>query len=114
MITVYGIKNCNTVKKALQWLNDNNLSHELYDYKKHGAHQPILTKAIAMYGWANVINRKGTTWRQLSDDIKNGITEEKAFNLAIEKPSVIKRPLIAKGDDILLGFDEDTYKTKLL
>lgn len=108
--TLYGIKNCDTMKKAIQWLNDNNIEYNFCDYKKSGANEALLKRAIAEYGWENVINRRGATWRKLPDKIKNDIDENTAIALALENPSIIKRPLLIYGTHIELGFNQETYK----
>jgi arsenate reductase len=109
MTKLYGIKNCDTVKKARTWLKDHNVDYVFHNYKKDGVDKNILEKAIATHGWEAVINRRGTTWRQLPDKIKNMIDADNALDLALENSSVIKRPLILKGDEIILGFDPDKY-----
>lgn len=114
MITVYGIKNCDTMKKAFQWLDQHGVAYDFYDYKKQAPDTSVLEQAMDTHGWENVINRKGMTWRQLPDDIKKSMDQPKAIQVAMEKPSIIKRPLIAKDEDILLGFDPDVYNSKLL
>jgi len=109
MTTIYGIKNCDTMKKALKWLEENGIECIFHDYKKSGADADILNQAIADHGWENVINRRGTTWRKLSDDVKNSINENKALKLALENPSIIKRPLLIHNDHIELGFSPEIY-----
>lgn len=113
-VTVYGIKNCDTMKKTFHWLNDNNVAYEFHDYKKAPVNQNILDAAMNEYGWESVINRRGTTWRQLPDTIKDTMDRDKAIEIAHEKPSIIKRPIIANGNTILLGFDPETYKNTLI
>ncbi len=109
---VYGIKNCNTVKKALDWLNKNKIEFEFHDYKKSGISATKLKEWIKQVGWESLVNKKGTTWRQLDESIKAKITNQKeAIALMTEKTSVIKRPLIeADGKVLALGFDEEEYK----
>ena len=102
------------MKKAFKWLDDHNVAYDFYDYKKHGADMSILQKAMDQHGWDTVINRKGMTWRQLPQEERNEMTRNQAELLADAKPSIIKRPLVAKGEDILLGFDPETYKEKLI
>jgi arsenate reductase len=109
-ITVYGIKNCDTMKKAFKWLNDHDVAYDFHDYKKVGANNIALAHAIDAHGWENVINRRGTTWRKLSDDIKNSMDKNTAIQTANENPSIIKRPMITHGDTIILGFDMDKYE----
>lgn len=112
---VYGIKNCNTVKLALEWLKKHNVEFEFHDYKKAGITQTKLAEWSKQVGWESLVNKKGTTWRQLDESVQKKITNEKAaIALMQEKTSVIKRPLIEKnGKVILLGFAEDEYKKKL-
>ncbi len=112
---IYGIKNCNTVKSAIEWLNKNKVDFEFHDYKKSGISEAKLNEWCKQVGWESLVNKRGTTWRQLDEKIQNRVTNEKAaIALMMEKSSVIKRPLIENnGKVLLLGFDEATYKLKL-
>lgn len=112
MIEIYGIKNCDTMKKAMKWLDENHVAYNFHDYKKEGADEAVLLRAINAHGWENVINRRGMSWRKLDDAVKANMDEKGAITAALKDPSLIKRPLvIAANDDIILGFDESTYKT---
>ena len=115
MKTVYAIPNCNTVKKALDWLKKNKVAVEFHDYKKKGITATQLTDWSKQIGWETLINKKGATWRQLPKEIQESITTQKAaIALMIEKTSIIKRPLIEEnGKIIVLGFDETEYKKAL-
>lgn len=115
MKTVYAIPNCNTVKKALDWLQKNKIAYEFHDYKKKGITATVLTNWCKQVGWETLVNKKGATWRQLTPDIQASITTQKAaIALMIEKTSIIKRPLIEENGKILaLGFDETEYKKAL-
>lgn len=112
MYTVYGIKNCNTVKKALDWLKKNKVEFEFHDYKTKGVDPAKLKNWSGQTGWEKLVNKKGTTWRQLDEKIQNNVTTEKAaIALMQEKTSVIKRPLIERNSKVVaLGFDEAEYK----
>ncbi|MBL7874481.1 MAG: ArsC family reductase [Cyclobacteriaceae bacterium] len=112
---VYGIKNCNTVKSALDWLKKHKVEFEFHDYKKLGITKAKLADWSKQAGWASLVNKRGTTWRQLDEAVQKKVTSEKAaIDLMMEKTSVIKRPLIEnKGKVILLGFDEIEYGKKL-
>lgn len=112
MYTVYGIKNCNTVKKALDWLKKNRIEFEFHDYKAKGIDAAKLKNWSVQVGWEKLVNKKGTTWRQLDEKIQNKVTDEKAaIDLMVGKTSVIKRPLIElKSKVVVLGFDEAEYK----
>ncbi len=112
---IYGIKNCNTVKSALDWLNKNKVEFEFHDYKKSGITEAKLSEWSKQVGWESLVNKRGTTWRQLDEVIQKKVTNEKAaIALMMEKTSVIKRPLIENNRKVLLlGFDEATYKLKM-
>ena len=111
MYIVYGIKSCNTVKKALDFLNQHGIDYSFHDYKKAGVTKKLLSNWAGQIGWEPLINKKGTTWRALDEETKSSITNKTAaFDLAIAKTSVIKRPLIElDGKVIALGFDQQTY-----
>lgn len=109
---VYAITNCNTVKKALDWLKANKISYTFHDYKKQGITSVQLINWSKQVGWDALINKKGTTWKLLGPELQATITNQKnAISLMAEKTSVIRRPLIEKdGKIIVLGFDETAYK----
>jgi arsenate reductase len=111
-MTLYGIKNCNTVKSAVDWLKKNNIEFEFHDYKKSGISGAKLKEWAKQMGWESLVNKRGTTWRQLDESVQKKTTNEKAaIELMMEKTSVIKRPLIEQnGKVILLGFDEEEYE----
>ena len=115
MKTVYAIPNCNTVKKALDWLQKNKIAYEFHDYKKKGITATILTNWCKQVGWETLVNKKGATWRQLSPEVQASISTQKAaIALMMEKTSIIKRPLIEEeGKILVLGFDEIEYKKAL-
>jgi len=108
---VYGIKNCNTVKSALQWLKENGISYEFHDYKSKGVSEEKLKQWVQQVGWEALLNKRGTTWRQLDPDIQRSITTEaRAIALMQEKTSVIKRPLVEKNDRVVaLGFEPTDF-----
>ena len=114
-MVVYGIKNCNTVKSAIDWLNKNKVEYEFHDYKKSGITEEKLATWSKQVGWESLVNKRGTTWRQLDEAVQKKVINEKAaIALMMEKTSVIKRPLVEKkGKVLLLGFDEVDYKQKL-
>ena len=113
MIKLYGIPNCDTMKKARKWLEKNNLAYEFHDYKKSGVPLKNLQQWLKKAGWEMVLNKRGTTWRKLDDDIKNNIDEASAFQVMLDNPSAIKRPVLESGKTLLVGFKEDEYKTLL-
>jgi len=113
-MTLYGIKNCNTVKSAIDWLKKHKVDFEFHDYKTKGITASQLKDWSKQVGWESLVNKRGTTWRQLDEAIQKKITNESAaIALMQEKTSLIKRPLIEeKGKVIALGFDEEEYKKK--
>lgn len=113
---VYGIKNCNTVKTALDWLTKHRVEFTFHDYKKSGVTEGKLKEWIRQVGWESLVNKKGTTWRQLDDATKDSVTNQTAaIALMKDKTSVIKRPLIeVNGKVVALGFDEHIYNEKLI
>ena len=114
-LKVYAIPNCNTVKKALDWLKAKKIAYVFHDYKKLGITNTLLTDWCKQVGWEALVNKKGATWRLLPPNVQAKITTQKAaIDLMIEKTSIIKRPLITLNDKvILLGFEETEYKKAL-
>ncbi len=108
---VYGIKNCNTVKSAIDWLKKHNVEFEFHDYKSKGITDAKLKGWCKQVGWESLVNKRGTTWRQLEESVQNKITNEAAaIPLMKEKTSIIKRPLVEVDNKVVaLGFDEGTY-----
>jgi len=113
MIKIYGIPNCDTMKKARKWLDSNNLEYEFYDYKKLGVPEKNLEQWIKKAGWQVVLNKRGTTWRKLNEGIKNNIDEKSSIQVMLKNASAIKRPVLEDGETLLIGFKEDEYKTLL-
>ena len=113
MLHIYGIKNCDTMKKAFKWLGDNNVAYEFHDYKKGGFDKDVTLKAIKQHGWDKVLNKRGTPWRQLPDDVKDNMDDKSALLTAFQNPSIIKRPLIVNGNNVILGFDADQYAKEI-
>lgn len=107
---IYGIKNCDTMKKARRWLDEHGVTYEFHDYKAHGADKALLEDAIKTHGWDNVINRRGTSWRKLPDELRAGMNAQSALTAALENPSLIKRPLLLHNGRSHLGFDETHYQ----
>ena len=109
MITLYGIPNCDTVKKARVWLDQHGVDHVFHDYKKAGADADRLGQWIDEHGWETVLNRAGTTFRALPEADKANIDRDKAVALMLAQPSMIKRPVLDLGDRRLVGFKPDAY-----
>jgi len=114
MTTIYGIKNCDTMKKAFNWLDEKGVEYNFHDYKKNGVDEKILKKAIKEFSWEQVLNRKGMTWRKLPKDVQSNMDEKKAIYIALDNPSIIKRPLLIHKNKIVLGFNPETYEDVFL
>ncbi len=112
---VYGITNCNTVKKALDWFKENHVNYEFHDFKKLGVSPEKLGEWNAKAGYEKFLNRQGLTWKQLDAQTKESIrTREDALKLLQQKTSMIKRPVIEDGDFLFFGFDQDAYRKHFL
>ena len=110
MITVYGIKNCDTVKKALKWLTDHSIEHKLHDYRVDGLDMAFLEQAEAQFGWENLVNKRSTTWRNLDENVKKTLSKSTALSVLAGNPTLIKRPIILQEGKALIGFDEKEYQ----
>lgn len=108
-IRIYGIPNCDTVKKTRRWMDDNGLEYEFHDYKKLGISIDTLKKWTKAHGHEALINKRGTTWRRLDQSEKENLTDEKAIALMQTNTSLIKRPITESGKLRLIGFDEPQY-----
>jgi arsenate reductase (glutaredoxin) len=108
-ITIYGIRNCDTMKKARDWLDAHKIDYAFHDYKASGIDQKTLEGWAKKTGWEVLLNRAGTTFKKLSDDKKINLDEAKAIALMIEQPSMIKRPVLAIGTKLLVGFKPENY-----
>lgn len=109
MITLYGIPNCDTVKKARVWLDQHGVAYEFHDYKKAGIDAGRLGRWVDEHGWETVLNRAGTTFKKLAEADKANLDRDKAIALMIAQPSMIKRPVLDLGDGRLVGFKPDAY-----
>ena len=110
-VTLYGIPNCDTVKKARTWLEKNGVDYAFHDFKKAGLSRELVDAWLAQVPWDVLVNRKGTTWRGLSDERKAAVVDtSSAAALMLESPSVIKRPVLACGGRTHVGFSDDAYQ----
>jgi len=113
-VKIYGIKNCDTMKKAMNWLKDHSIDFEFHDYKKLSIDEENLRFWLSKFPWDELINKRGTTWRKLPEDDKVNIDQDKAVQLMLTNTSLIKRPILSIQDlsthkDLLLGFKEEQY-----
>jgi arsenate reductase (glutaredoxin) len=108
-ITIYGIKNCDTMKKARTWLDERDVAYAFHDYKAEGIDKASLERWAKEVGWEVLLNRAGTTFRALPDADKIGLTEKKAIALMLAQPSMIKRPVVDVGGKLTVGFKPEVY-----
>lgn len=111
--TVYGIPNCDTVKKARNWLDTEKIDYVFHDYKKQGVPKAHLKAWIADKGWEPILNKRGTTFRKLPEEDKQDIDAVKAEALLMDNPSMIKRPVVEHDGGLLVGFDADEWLSEL-
>ena len=112
-ITIYGIRNCDTMKKARAWLDKHGVAYEFHDYKTAGIDRERLERWARAVGWETLLNRAGTTFRKLPDKDKASITEKKAIALMLDQPSMIKRPVLDMKGKLVVGFKSETYDQAL-
>jgi arsenate reductase (glutaredoxin) len=108
-ITIYGIKNCDTMKKARAWLDSHGVAYGFHDYKAEGIERARLVHWVKEVGWETLLNRAGTTFRKLDDADKEKLSETKAIALMLAQPSMIKRPVLDLGSKLLVGFKPEIY-----
>ena len=109
MTTLYGIKNCDTMKKARVWLDARKVAYAFHDYKASGIDKATLEGWARKVGWETLLNRAGTTFRKLPDADRDGLTEKKAIALMLAQPSMIKRPVLDRGGELTVGFKPEAY-----
>ena len=108
-VTIFGIPNCDTMKKARTWLDTHKIAHHFHDYKKSGIDRAVLTGWVKQLGWETLLNRAGTTFRKLPDADKIDLTAERAVVLMLAQPSLIKRPVLDIGGQRIVGFKTEIY-----
>lgn len=108
-MVIYGIKNCDTVKKAHRWLDANGVDFQFHDFRVEGLEQVTIESWLKTVSWETLLNKRGTTWRKLEDPRKENMDESIAIELMLANPTLIKRPVLVNHDKILVGFNEDHY-----
>lgn len=109
MTTIYGISNCDTVKKALKFLDKHDIDYVFHDFRKDGIDQALISSFLTSVDWSELVNKRSTTYRNLSDDEKNNLSAENVVGLLIEQPTLIKRPVLVKDNTTTVGYKEPTY-----
>lgn len=110
---IYGIKNCDTMKKAFTWFEAAGIAYEFHDYKKDGVPAAKLAQWAARVGWQKLANARGPTWRKIPEAQRQGLDEAGALALLVEHSSAIKRPVVEAGSELLVGFDPEAYAAAL-
>ena len=111
MTTLYGIKNCDTIKKARRWLEENGIEYRFHDVRTDGIDRADLQHWMKTLDWENLLNRRGTTWRKLPEAARNSINKSSATNIMLDNPAIIKRPLLDHRNRLYLGFSVDSYQS---
>ncbi|MCX8684230.1 ArsC family reductase [Gilliamella sp. B2889] len=107
---MYGIKNCDTMKKAFTWLNDHQVSYQFHNYKTDGLSVELLSDLLKLVDWQSLLNTRGTTWRKLDETVRNQVdNQDAAIKIMLANPSILKRPLLVDGKRALLGFSDESY-----
>lgn len=109
-VTIYGIKNCDTMKKARDWLASHGITHEFHDYKAAGIDRASLQRWVDVAGWETVLNRAGATFRKVPEAERQGLDEAKAIALMLDQPSMIKRPVLDVDRKLIVGFKPELYE----
>jgi len=113
MHTLYGISNCNTVKKAKDWLEQHNIEYQFHDYRKQGLTAELLESFEATLGWEKLLNKQSTSWRKLTDEQKKSVSKESAMEYMLETPTLVKRPVLDTGEKMIVGFKAENYQQQL-
>lgn len=109
MIILYGIKNCDTIKKARKWLECHDIDYQFHDFRKDGIDEKLINQWCEELNWETLLNKRGTTWRKLPEDTKNTMNQSNAIKIMLDQPAIIKRPVLDIGIKRVVGYSEDTY-----
>ena len=109
MVTIFGIRNCDTVRKARRWLDGHTVEYSFHDVRSDGLSRAQLESWVEILGWEKLLNRRGTTWRKLPESVRDAINKRTAIKLMLEQPAMIKRPVLDLGNSLHLGFSEATW-----
>ena len=109
-VTLYGIKHCDTIRKARRWLIDQGIEFTFHDFRSDGLDRNLFKRWVEELGWEILLNKRSTTWRKLAPDVKKNIDQEMALHIMLEQPAIIKRPILDLGDRRIVGFSDETYR----
>ncbi len=110
-VTLYGIKNCDTIRKARRWLTDQGIEFSFHDFRSDGLNQNQLSQWVDELGWEVLLNKRSATWRKLPPNMKANIDRKKAINMMLEQPAIIKRPLLELEEKRIIGFSDEIYSS---
>ena len=110
MTTIFGINNCDTVKKALKWLTNNNIEFTFHDFRKDGLTEAQLNQFVKMSDWDQLLNKRSTSYRNLDENIKNNLTDESCLAACLTQPTLIKRPVLIHNNQLTVGFKDKAYQ----
>ena len=113
MITLYGIRNCDTIRKARRWLAEHGIEYRFHDFRADGISEAMLSPWIGELGWEQLLNRRGTTWRRLPETERNSINGDSAMRIMLAQPAIIRRPVLDTGKTRHIGFSDEAYTTLL-
>ncbi len=111
MTTLYGIRNCDTIRKARRWLDENGIDYHFHDVRTDGITRKDLQDWMKTLDWEALLNRRGTSWRKLPETVRNSINKTGAIKVMLDNPAIIKRPVLARGNKLYLGFSTDSYQS---
>jgi Spx/MgsR family transcriptional regulator len=111
MTTLYGIKNCDTIKKARRWLEQNKVEYRFHDVRTDGISRPEIQDWLKTLDWETLLNRRGSSWRKLPESVRDNISKSGAIDLMLENPAIIKRPVLAHNNTLCLGFSAHSYQS---
>ena len=111
MTILYGISNCDTVRKARRWLDEHGIDYRFHDLRRDGLDGKLLQAWEQQLGWEQLLNRRGTTWRKLPENVRNNINKTGAMRIMKEQPAIIRRPVLARGKRLHAGFSNDDYRS---
>ena len=111
MTTLYGIRNCDTIKKARRWLEDNGIEYHFHDVRSDGISRADLQHWMKTLDWEKLLNRRGTTWRKLPESARNSIDKASATRIMLDNPAIIKRPVLEHSNRLYLGFTPESYQS---
>ncbi|MDH3221526.1 MAG: ArsC family reductase [Gammaproteobacteria bacterium] len=109
-VTLYGIANCDTIKKARNWLDRHHVEFHFHDYREQGLDPSLLQSMESALGWEAMLNRRGTTWRRLPESLRQEMNRATALDVMLENPAIIRRPILSRNDQLIIGFNEHRYQ----